>query len=180
MFLSVLNFSSIGIDKKKQRQLFDKVNLLYELFGAELWSFDPSVDPSVLRKLNQFGSWVFVIRNKHRNHGSSWYQINQHTLAIDAGIKVFETIYNVGTGDVFMVGHGLGDLLKKHNNLIRRIQRRLDCAINDDEEVSGLKNDWDNAMARLIREVSAVDCCLTFNLRRRMPSMEKNTRTWKI
>ena len=138
--------------------LFDKVNLMWRLFRAELWSYDPVVDPPSLEHFNQFGKWVFVIRNTSdrgakRNSDSAWFQAHKETLSIDPGLKVFQTIYNVGTGDVFMIGHGLGDQLRTLSHRIADYQSKMDTLINENDEVIALKSAWDGTRLYRFQEV---------------------------
>jgi hypothetical protein len=133
--------------------LFAKVNLMFQLFGAELWSYDPDVEPPCLANMNQFGGWVFVIRNSSRQFDRAWFKINHQTIAIDAGIKAFETIYNVGTGDIYIVGYGLGIKVRNIQSRISNLQSKLDKQINRDINVIILKRVWQAAKARLFDEV---------------------------
>lgn len=153
---------SIGIPKYrangKPNHLFNKVNLLWRLFRAELWSYDPNVDPISLKHYDQFGKWIFVIRNESkrgpkRQSDRAWFQAHRETLSIDPGLKVFQTLYDVGTGDVFMIGHGLGDQLRTLAHRKSDYQSKMDAMVNEDEEVIGLKFDWDKAKLNRFKEV---------------------------
>ena len=75
---------------------------MYQNFDAQLWTFDPEFDPPALEKYDQFGCFIFVARNPNRNQVHwIWQAANKWRIAVDPGGKVFETIYNIGTGDVF-------------------------------------------------------------------------------
>jgi uncharacterized protein YukE len=106
---------------------------------------------------NQFGTWIFVIRNKSRQPDRVWFQAHKETLSIDSGFKTFETIYNVGTGDIFMIGHGLGQQLKISSHCIANLQSKLDKLINDDEEVIALKEKWEGASFKVYEKVLSFD-----------------------
>jgi len=136
------------------------------MFRAELWSYDPNVDPPSLEYYNQFGSWIFVIRNESghgpkRQDDRPWFQAHKETLSIDPGLKVFQTIYNVGTGDVFMIGHGLGDQLKTLAHRISDYKSKIDALINENEQVKSLKSALDTASLNRFNEVCylLVDWC---------------------
>lgn len=128
--------------------------MMWNKHRAELWSYDPEVDPQSLRNLDQFGSWIFVIRNSLRQLDRAWFQINRETLAIDAGIKAMETIFNVGTGDVFIIGFGLASRLKYHISQIAALQSKLDKKINAHVDVIRLKEIWEESSRTLFSEVS--------------------------
>jgi hypothetical protein len=162
--------SSIGIRKERQKEdgesvqlhLFNKVNLMWRKFRAELWSYDPNVDPPSLQHYNQFGQCIFVIRNESsygpkRETDRAWFQAHKETLSIDPGLKVFQTVYNVGTGDVFMIGHGLGEQLKTLAHRISDYQSKIDTVINENEDLVKLKSAWDDAKLCRFKEVFLFD-----------------------
>ena len=144
-------------DANDHPEIFKMINRMWKQFGAELWSFDPSVDPAYLKNFNQFGTWIFVIRNKSRQHDRVWFQAHKETLSIDPGFKTFETIYNVGTGDIFMIGHGLGQQLKISSFRIASLQSKMDGIINEDERVVELKEKWEVASLMVYRTVLSFD-----------------------
>jgi hypothetical protein len=84
-----------------------------------------------MRKYDQFGHWIFVYRNRHKDRiNSAWFDINKETLVIDPGVNIFETIYIKGTGDVFFIGEGLGTTIKYHLNMSSNLQTKRDVAVN--------------------------------------------------
>ena len=62
-------------------------------------------------------------------------------------------MYNVGTGDVFMIGHGLGDQLKTLAHRISNYQSKIGTAVNKNEDLVKLKSAWDAAKFRRFKEV---------------------------
>jgi hypothetical protein len=67
---------------------------------------------------------------------------NKMRIAADFGGKVFETIYNIGTGDVFYVGAGLSDSIRYNLNRIFHLQGDMDKDVNTVNEVRGRKRYW--------------------------------------
>jgi hypothetical protein len=60
-------------------------------------------------------------------------------ISVDPGGKVFETIYNIGTGDVFYVGAGLSDTIRYNLNRISHLQSDMDKDVHTVKEVRGIK-----------------------------------------
>jgi hypothetical protein len=105
-------------------------------FQAELWTFDPSVDPPCMKKYNQFGRWIFVYRNPHKDRiNTAWRQINKERIAVDPGGKIFETVYCVGTGNVFYIGEGLGSDMREQLYRIGKLQSERDDLVNEYPDV---------------------------------------------
>jgi hypothetical protein len=116
---------------------------MYRDFNAQLWSFDPEFDPPALKRYDQFGSFVFVARNPNRkNVHWIWQAANKWRISVDPGGKVFETIYCVGTGDVFYVGAGLSDSIHYNLNRISKLQSDLDEDIDRLRTIRAKKRTW--------------------------------------
>ena len=110
--------------------------MMFAKFDAELWTFDPSVDPPCMSKYDQFGSWIFVYRNPDKDKiNKAWYDINKETIAIDPGVNIFETIYAKGTGDVFYVGEGLGSDIRFQLRVASNLQSERDKVVNENPSV---------------------------------------------
>jgi hypothetical protein len=123
---------------------------MYRDFNAQLWTFDPEFDPPSLAKKDHFGCYIFVARNPNRRRVHwIWQAANKFRLAVDPGGKVFETIYCIGTGDVFYVGAGLSDCIHYNLNRISHLQSSLDKDVDKDEEVRKKEKDWNRATSTL-------------------------------
>jgi transposase len=130
---------------------------MFAKFDAELWTFDPSVDPPSMRKYDQFGHWIFVYRNPHKDKiNKAWFNINKETLAIDPGGNIFETIYNKGTGDVFYVGEGLGSDIRHHLRHLSWMQKDRDNRVNSMDSVNGKKEESVRKSKALYDKVSCL------------------------
>jgi hypothetical protein len=117
---------------------------MYRDFDAQLWTYDEEFDPPSLKKYDHFGHHIFVARNPNRNNVHwIWQAANKWRIAVDPGGKVFETIYCIGTGDVFYVGAGLSDSIHYNLNIISELQRVMDNEVNDAAEVRRKKRNWD-------------------------------------
>ena len=154
---------------------------MWKTYRARLWSFDPSVDPPSMRSLDQFGKWVFVYRNpdKHKIN-NLWRQVHKERIVIDPGGefyykkmlttwlgKTFETIYCVGTGDIFYVGDGLGHLIQRHLQKISHIQSNRDNEVNTLGHVKAAKQAVLDAGASLYAKASSIPTIGS-------PSIDKN------
>ncbi len=128
---------------------------MYAKFDAELWSFDPSVDPPNMKKYDQFGHWIFVYRNPYKDKiNKAWYNINKETIAIDPGVNIFETIYVKGTGDVFYVGEGLVSDIRYHLGESSALQKARDNEVNKMASVIEKSVAIDDASKKLYQKVS--------------------------
>jgi hypothetical protein len=128
---------------------------MYAKFDAELWSFDSAVDPPCMQKYDQFGHWIFVYRNPHKDRiNKAWYDINKETIAIDPGGNIFETIYIKGTGDVLFVGEGLGTDIGHHQRVSAKLHRARDNEVNVLESVIVKAAEIDAASKTLYTKVS--------------------------
>lgn len=135
---------SLGLCQIGNECNYNLVNRMYQNFNAQLWTFDPEFDPPDLKKYDQFGCFIFVARNPNRNQVHwIWQAANKMRIAVDPGGKVFETIYNIGTGDVFYVGAGLSDSIRFNLNRISHLQSDMDKDVNTVKEVRGRKRYWD-------------------------------------
>jgi hypothetical protein len=124
-------------------------------FQAELWTFDPSVDPPCMEKYDQFGHWIFVYRNPHKDRiNTQWRQINKERIAVDPGGKIFETVYCVGTGDVYYIGEGLGTDIREQLYHIAKLQSERDEAVNEYTVVAAALAKVNTAQTALYAKVS--------------------------
>ena len=137
---------------------------MWSQYGAEIWTYDPSVDPPCMEKYDQFGRWVFVYRNPHKDRiNTVWRQLNKERIVSDPGGtfmiriqttgKTFETIYCVGTGDVFYIGEGLGTLIQHQLRWISRLQSDRDKLVNLSSPILASQLKVESASASLYSKV---------------------------
>jgi hypothetical protein len=129
--------------------------MMFAKFDAELWTFDPDVDPPCMRQYDQFGHWIFVYRNPYKDRiNRAWYEINKETIVIDPGVNIFETIYIKGTGDVFYVGEGLGSEIRYHLRYSStNLQKERDKEVNKMDSVIEKNRDIEDASRILYGKV---------------------------
>lgn len=127
---------------------------MWYYYHAELWTFDPSVDPPCMEKYDQFGRWIFVYRNPNKDPiNKEWRQINKEKIACDPGGNIYETIYCDGTGDVFYLGAGLGDEIRKILSQIKRLQSERDDSVNCLDEVKEANDNVEAKSRELFQKV---------------------------
>jgi len=142
MILSLI--TSLGFCRIGNEANYNLVNRMHRDFDAQLWTFDPEFDPPALKKYDQFGCYIFVARNPNRKRVHwIWQAANKYRIAVDPGGKVFETIYNIGTGDVFYVGAGLSDSIRYNLNRISYLQSEMDKEVDRERNVRERKRYWD-------------------------------------
>lgn len=147
---------------------------MWKVYRAEIWSFDERKDPKYLEKFNHFGCSIFVVRNTSSDDGDKgrvWFTALKDTISIDAGLKVFETVYNVGTCDVYLIGPGVSQKLKGFGKKIAKLQSVIDKLIDEDQTVLALKAAWENA-SRMTMQMVKLRVLTYHRLSRRLKERE--------
>jgi hypothetical protein len=129
---------------------------MHDKYTAELWTFDPVVDPPCMEKYDQFGQWIFIYRNPQKDRINVHHNsIFKETLSIDPGVNVFGTGHINGTGDIVYIAPGLCGQIGQQHRIISKLQKDRDNEVNEDADVIEARRSKELAQKAFYRKVVA-------------------------